>query len=95
VRVLFLMGIDLDAQRWPADAEYVHLDRIHQRLARGRSAILGWKDLDARNEALAMVRTLSVLYIQQGDVVARRSEPGTPTRLEIQTRVWETLAAAL
>ncbi|MBI2764702.1 MAG: pentapeptide repeat-containing protein [Chloroflexi bacterium] len=95
VRVLFLMGISLSAQRWPADDEYVRLDRIHQRLARGRSEILRWRDLDARNEALAMVRSLSLLYIQQGDVVARRSEPGTATRPEIQTRVWETLAAAL
>jgi len=95
VRVAFLMGIDVRKQRWPESGDYVRLDRIHQRLTRARAGILGWKDLEARNEALAMLRALSFLYVQQEEIVARRVEPGTSTPAEIQSRVWEALAATL
>ncbi len=95
VDVAFLMGIDVGKQRWPESEEYVRLDRIHQRLTRGRAEILRWKDLEARGEALEMVQSLSFLYMQQNDVVARRTEPGVPTQPEIQRKVWSTLASAL
>lgn len=93
--VVFLMGIDVAKQRWPESDDYVRLDRIHQRLTHGRNEILRWKDLDARGEALQMVQALSFLYMQQGEVVARRVEPATVTSPEIQRRVWNALGKAL
>lgn len=95
VDVTFVMGIDVGKQRWPEGKEYVRLDRIHQRLTRGRADILRWKDLERRSEALQMVQALSFLYMQQNDVVSRRVEPGSPTPADIQTVVWETLARVL
>jgi hypothetical protein len=95
VDVAFLMGIDVSKQRWPESDEYVRLDRIHQRLTRGRTEILRWKDLEARGEALQMVHALSFLYMQQNDVVARRVEPGVSAQPDIQRRVWSTLATTL
>jgi hypothetical protein len=95
IGVVFLMGIDLGAQRWPKGDEYVQLDRIHQRLTRGHSTIQRWKDFDGRSEALAMMQDLSLLYRQQNDVIARRADPRRATTPEIQEKVWNTLAAAL
>lgn len=95
VDVAFLMGIDIGKQRWPESDEYVRLDRIHQRLTRGRAEIIRWKDLEERGEALEMVQALSFLYMAQNDVVARRSEPGAPAQPEVQRKVWQTLTAAL
>lgn len=93
--VAFLMGIDIGKQRWPDSDEYVRLDRIHQRLTRGRTEILRWKDLEERGEALQMVQSLSFLYMAQNDVVARRSEPGVKAQPDVQRKVWQTLASAL
>lgn len=93
--VAFLMGIDVAKQRWPDSDDYVRLDRIHQRLTRGRSEILKWKDLDARHDALEMFKDLSFLYVQQNEVVARRAEPKTRATPEVQAKVWEALAKAL
>lgn len=95
VDVAFLMGIDVAQQRWPEGDDYVRLDRIHQRLTRGRTEIARWKDLTARSEALDMVRTLSFLYMQQNDVIARRADPETTTTPEIQRKVWDALTRAL
>lgn len=95
VDVAFLMGIDISKQRWPEGDDYVRLDRIHQRLTRGRSEILRWKDLEARGEALEMVQSLSFLYMQQNEVVARRVEPSVATQPETQRRVWSALTTAL
>lgn len=93
--VAFLMGIDLAKQVWPEGEDYVHLDRIHQRLTRSRAEIIRWKDLDARHQALEMVQKLSFLYRQQNDVVARRSDPEDATAPDIQLRVWDELARAI
>lgn len=95
VDVTFVMGIDIGRQRWPDRPDYVRLDRIHQRLTRGRSDILRWKDLERRGEALQMLQSLSFLYMQQNDVVSRRVEPGSSTPPDIQSTVWETLARVL
>lgn len=95
IDVVFLMGIDVAKQRWPDGDEYVRLDRLHQRLTRGRTEILRWKDLEARGEALEMFQSLSFLYVQQNEVVARRSDPETTTAPEIQARVWDALSRAL
>jgi hypothetical protein len=95
VDVAFLMGIDVAKQRWPEGDEYIRLDRIHQRLTRGRVEILGWKDIDARRDGLEMTRTLSFLYMQQNDVVTRREDPQTSVSPEVQAKVWDALANAL
>lgn len=95
VDVAFLMGIDVAKQRWPESRDYVRLDRIHQRLTRGRVEILGWKDIDARRDGLEMTRTLSFLYMQQNEVVARREDPATSISPEVQARVWAALEKAL
>lgn len=95
IDVTFVMGIDVNKQRWPECGDYVRLDRIHQRLTRGRTALLALKDLEVRSEALQMVQALGFLYMQQNDVVARRVEPDLATPADVQRRVWDTLAAAL
>lgn len=95
VDVAFLMGIDIGKQHWPDGEEYVRLDRIHQRLTRGRAEILRWKDLETRGEALEMVQQLSFLYMQQNEVVARRAEPGVRAQPDVQHRVWQTLTKVL
>ncbi len=92
VGTTFVMGIDIAKQKWPETSDYVRLDRIHQRLTRGRAEILRWKDLEARSDALQMLQSLGLMYMQQNEVVSRRVEPGSSTPTEIQTRVWETLA---
>ncbi|MEK7285591.1 MAG: hypothetical protein AAB114_07015, partial [Chloroflexota bacterium] len=95
VDVAFLMGIDVSRQLWPASDEYVRLDRIHQRLTRGRAEMIRWKDLEARGEALEMVQAMSFRYMQQNDVVARRVDPEAATSPDVQRRVWETLSSVL
>ena len=95
VDVAFLMGIDVAKQRWPDGDEYVRLDRIHQRLTRGRTEILRWKDLEARGEALQMFQSLSFLYMQQNEIVARRKDPEATAAPEVQAKVWDALARAL
>ena len=89
------MGIDVSRQLWPASDDYVRLDRVHQRLTRGRAEMIRWKDLEARGEALEMVQAMSLRYIQQNDVVARRVDPEAATSPDVQRRVWETLSSVL
>lgn len=90
--VTFVMGVDVDAQMWPEGDGYVRLDRIHQRLTRGRAEILRWKDLKLRGAALEMVHALSLRYVRQNGIVARRVDPSAAQSPEAQRRVWETLA---
>jgi len=95
IDVAFLMGIDIGKQRWPEGDEYVRLDRIHQRLTRGRSELLMLKNIDERRDALEMIQTLSFLYMRQNEVVARRVDPDGSAAPEVQTKVWDALARAL
>lgn len=95
IDVAFLMGIDIAKQRWPESDEYVRLDRIHQRLTRGRSELLTLKNIDERRDALEMIQTLSFLYMRQNEVVARRVDPDGSAAPEVQTKVWDALARAL
>ncbi len=95
IDVAFVMGIDLAPQRWPESRDYVRLDRVHQRLTRGHHEILRWKDLESRGEAMAMMRDLGLLYRQQNEVIARRTDPRRATAPEVQDKVWATLASVL
>ncbi|MGH2451111.1 MAG: pentapeptide repeat-containing protein [Candidatus Limnocylindria bacterium] len=92
---IFLMGIDIDAQRWPDDKDYVRLDRMNMRLTKARDEILRWKDLRARNAAHEMVQTMSVTYLQQSSVIARRVEPLSAIPADVQREVWALLARVL
>ena len=85
----------LEKKHWPQSRDYIRLDRVHQRLTRGHGEILRWKDLESRGEAMAMMRDLSLLYRQQNDVIARRSDPRRTTAPEVQEKVWSTLASVL
>lgn len=94
VGVLFVNGIDVREQLWPASG-YVVIDRIHQRLTRARTRILEWRDHDARNEALAMLQQVAFVFIHQNGVATQRVDDRWPATPENQLKVWETLEAAL
>jgi hypothetical protein len=95
VETVFVMGIDVKGQRWPEREEYVRLDRIHQRLTRARAEILRWKQLEERNAALDLLQAMSVLYVQQNDVIAKRVDPSSSAPPELQRRIWDLLASVL
>jgi uncharacterized protein YjbI with pentapeptide repeats len=95
VETVFVMGIDVKAQRWPSGDEYVRLDRIHQRLTRARAEILRWKNLDERNAALDLLQRSSLLYVQQNEIITKRLDPRSPTPEELQLRVWDLLASVM
>ena len=44
VGAIFIHGIDVKKQLWPASTQYVILDRIHQRIAKVRVGVLEWSD---------------------------------------------------
>jgi hypothetical protein len=50
----FMHGIDISAQQWPQDGEYVRLDRIHERIEKARADVSGWQDSKAAQEALVI-----------------------------------------
>ena len=93
--VLFVNGIDVREQRWPKDASYVVLDRIHQRATRARAQILEWKDHDRRNEALAMLQQVAFVFIHQNGIATRRVDDRWPAQPDVQREVWETLDRVL
>jgi len=92
--VSFVKGIDIDAQRWPAGAEYIRLDRMQERLNQVRREVVHWTDLHARQEALIMLQVLQEdVELNQDALFARRA---TLSRgLPEGERVWDMLAASL
>lgn len=92
---VFVQGLSLAAQRWPGGDDHVRLNRIHLRLQRGHLEAMRWKELDARNEALAMLHRLSTVYGEQSDLIRVRVDPRLAASAEVQGRVWELLATAL
>jgi hypothetical protein len=92
--VLFINGIDVRDQLWPAEG-YVMIDRIHQRLTRARAKILEWRDHEARNEALAMLQQVAFVFIHQNGIATPRVDDRWPATTENQLKVWETLEAVL
>jgi len=93
--VLFVNGIEVTDQRWPAKDVYVVLDRIHQRATRARTRLLDWKDHEKPNEALAMLQQVAFVFIHQNGIATQRSDNRWPAQPEVQREVWETLEAAL
>ncbi|TMG55518.1 MAG: pentapeptide repeat-containing protein [Chloroflexi bacterium] len=95
ISALFVNGIEVTQQRWPASESYVVIDRIHQRATRARSRILEWKDHERRNEALAMLQQVAFVFIHQNGIATQRVDDRWPAQAEIQREVWETLEHAL
>lgn len=95
VETVFVGGVDIAAQHWPANEAYLFLDRIHQRITRAHSQLLRWKEGEARREALTLLQATSHLYARQKDIVLRRGSPPTPTSPETEARVWDLLARIL
>ena len=93
--VLFVNGIDVKAQLWPAGDSYVVIDRIHQRATRARALILDWRDHESRNEALAMLQQVAFVFIHQTGIATPRADDRWPATPENQRKVWETLEAVL
>ena len=93
--VTFIHGIDVGKQRWPEGPQYVILDRIHQRIAKARLAVLDWRDHKARTEALDMLQAASLLYAHQMTIIGRRVEERWTAEPAVQERVWDALADAI
>jgi Pentapeptide repeats (9 copies) len=95
VGAIFIHGIDIAKQKWPDGGQYVILDRIHQRIAKVRLGVLEWRDHQARQEALDMLNSASLLYAHQMTVIGRRVEERWTATPAVQERVWDALAGAI
>jgi hypothetical protein len=95
IGAIFIHGIDVSKQRWPASTQYLILDRIHQRIAKVRVAVLEWSDHQARQEALDMLNGASLLYAHQMTVIGRRVEERWTAAPAVQERVWDALQGAI
>jgi len=95
VDTVFVHGIDLAAQRWPASDRYVHLDRFSRRLARARAEIAQWDDAGERAAARAMCDALTQRWREQDEVIALRVSPVATASARVQIRVWEALLRAV
>ena len=93
--VTFIHGIDIRKQKWPEGAQYVILDRIHQRIARARVGVLEWRDHQQRQQALDMLQAASLLYSHQMTVIGRRVEDRWTATPAVQERVWDALSRAI
>ncbi len=91
---VFVLGIDLDAQLWPAGEDYVRLDRFPERVERVQTEVLGWDEGEARRAALVMLRTLAHRWQAQSDVVAMRISPAEKAPPRLQYRLWRLLERA-
>jgi hypothetical protein len=91
----FVMGIDLDAQRWPEAPGYIRLDGLGERVRRVRTEVIHWTDLDARRDALVMLEILQKAYLDLGqdDLFLHRATLGRSNR-ETAEQIWDLLATA-
>lgn len=90
---MFIRGIDMATQLWPASDSYVRLDHLRERLLRARAEVARWQDNSSREEALSMLRTYEPVSRTQDELFARRDDIKMPT--EIRDRVWEILSRPL
>ena len=95
IQTAFVNGIDVLAQSWPERAEYLYLDRIHQRITRAHAEIMRWRDMEARKSGLAMLQATSILYARQREILIHRGDPPVPTPPEVEARVWDSLERSL
>jgi hypothetical protein len=95
VRVEFILGIDLAANRLPQGPEYVVLDRLHDRIVQARVAVSRWADDSDRETGLLWLRILSEGgYIGQSSLHARRADIAAGDG-EVGARLLELLGAPL
>jgi hypothetical protein len=94
VDTVFVFGIDLDQQRWPAGDDYVRLDKFHRRLEAARADILGWEAGEMRTAGLAMLQSLAQRWQDQREIVALRVSPAVKAAAGVQKRVWDALEHA-
>ncbi|MBM4362669.1 MAG: hypothetical protein FJ104_08305 [Deltaproteobacteria bacterium] len=78
-----------------ARGRHVRAARSLPSAPRARAAVLTWRDLEARGQALDLLQGASFLYREQNDVIARRVEEASAVPAEVQRRVWEVLAASV
>jgi hypothetical protein len=92
---LFVLGIDLDGQRWPEGPAYIRLDRLGERLRRVRAEVIRWTDLEARRDALIMLEVLqeAVVDQDQDDLFMDRATLGEDNP-DVAEEVWDLLATA-
>jgi pentapeptide repeat protein len=93
VDTVFVLGIDIDQQRWPASDDYVRIDKFLRRLEVARAEVLSWDAGELRTGALAMLQSLSQRWQDQRDIIAMRVTPG-PIAPRVQNRVWDLLERA-
>lgn len=86
---LFIFGIDLDAQRWPAEG-YVFVRDFPVRANRARVEIERWPESSLTAEALVMLSVYQKTIEMQRDLFAPRYDLYGP---EIADAVWELLDA--
>lgn len=97
----FVRGIEIGRQKWPKSDAYVRLSRIAERIALVRAAVLGWKDLAARRDALIMLDVYAKTAEDQDELFARRDDLYRRSKRKVEglnrdvcEGVWELLAAA-
>ena len=93
IDTVFVLGIDLDQQRWPLSDDYVRIDKFVRRLEAARSEVLSWEAGELRTGALSMLQSLAQRWRDQRDIIALRVSPG-PIPPRVQNRVWDVLEHA-
>jgi hypothetical protein len=83
----FVMGLDMDQQRWPGPPDYVRVDEVRSQIARARAEIEKWPDEKARRFALVELGVLLEDHGDQRALVLRRVNPKSPIPADIQRRV--------
>jgi hypothetical protein len=94
VDTVFVLGIDMDQQRWPTSDDYVRVDKFPRRLESARSEILTWEAGELRTAALAMLQVLAQRWQDQRDVFSARVSSGLTVPPRVQNRVWDVLEHA-
>ncbi len=95
VRVEFILGVDLSVNRLPEGPEYIHVDRLPERIARARADVARWPDDKAREKALLWLRTFSEGgYVGQPSLFWRRVDIA-PKQPDVGARLLELLEAPM
>jgi uncharacterized protein YjbI with pentapeptide repeats len=94
IDTVFVLGIDLDQQRWPDSPDYVRVDKFPRRLEVARSEVVTWEAGELRTAGLSMLQTLAQRWQDQRDVIALRISPGLGAPPRVQNRIWDVIEHA-
>jgi hypothetical protein len=94
IDTVFVLGIDLEQQRWPVGDDYVRLDKFPRRLEAARADILSWDAGETRTAGLAMLTNLAQRWQDQRDIISLRVSPAVTAASRVQVRVWDALEQA-